>query len=84
MSHHSTQGLRVYNVGDDVEGCICQALGAGPLVKHLAPLAKTGAAKPSQRTEGAMALLIIAATAAVDAAAAKEATKENVFEEALK
>ena len=55
-----------------------------PLVKHLAPLAKTGAAKPSQRAEGAMALYVIAAAAAADDAAMKEATKEGVWTDAIK
>jgi alkylhydroperoxidase/carboxymuconolactone decarboxylase family protein YurZ len=58
--------------------------GGGALVKLLAPLAKTGAVKPSQRTEGAMALYLIAAAATADDAAAKEATKEKVWEEALR
>jgi hypothetical protein len=45
---------------------------------------ETGASKPSQRTEGAMALYVVAAAAAVDDAADKEAAKEKVWEEALK
>ena len=60
------------------------AAGAASLVEPLAPFAKTGASKPSQRVEGAMALYVIARAAAADADAARRAEKEGVWKEALR
>ena len=70
--------------------CLCEgfanlglAAGAGGTGEVRRDDGQDGGDKPSQRTEGAMAL-VIAATAAADPAAEKEATKENVWGDALK
>ena len=58
--------------------------GAGSLVKAVAAAAKAGAAKPSQRAEGAMSLFIVSTASAVDDDAARDATKEGVWTDAIK
>ena len=57
--------------------------GAGSLVKAVAAAAKAGAAKPSQRAEGAMSLFIVASASAVDDDAGRDATKEGVWTDAI-
>ena len=57
--------------------------GAGSLVKAVAAAAKAGAAKPSQRAEGAMSLFIVASASAVDDDAERDATKEGVWTDAI-
>jgi hypothetical protein len=80
---HGKRVLRVLVSAFTANRGLAEGAGAASLVKVVSAAAKNGAAKPSQRAEGAMSLFIIAAVAAVDDAGASDAAKEGTWTEAI-
>ena len=80
---HGKRVLRVLVSALSANRGLAEGAGAASLVKVVSAAAKNGAAKPSQRAEGAMSLFIIAAVAAVDDAGASDAAKEGTWTEAI-